>query len=83
MHYVLLNKEICLFTILKLSLHSWIPAFAGMTNKDGTYGKNMSFPPRIKYGINSSGNPVLLIIPSGHSTGNFRINRLIYSMCCA
>jgi len=24
----------------------------------------MSFPPRIKYGINSSGNPVLLIMPS-------------------
>ena len=30
------KKEICLFTILKLSISSWIPAFAGMTDKDGT-----------------------------------------------
>jgi len=48
-----------------------------MTGKDGTDCKNMSFPPRIKCGINSRGNPVLLIISLGHSTGDFQIARKI------
>ena len=39
-----IKKVFFLSTILKSSIRLWIPAFAGMTNKDGTDLKNVPFP---------------------------------------
>ena len=52
---------ICLSTILKLSIRSWILASAGMEPIEKTCHSS-----RIKYGINSSGKPDFIPAKAGN-----------------